>query len=98
MALMTFGLLARAECATVPPTVRLTTDVFGRTDGPVVFGWVVAGHQLGAAFAALGAGVLRSTLGTYTVATMISGGLCVVGAMLVLRINRPIDAAAVASA
>ena len=61
-------------------------------------GWVVAGHQLGAAFAALGAGMLRSTLGTYTVATMISGGLCVVGAMLVLRINRPTYASAVASA
>jgi hypothetical protein len=53
---------------------------------------------LGAAFAALGAGMLRSTLGTYTMATMISGGLCVVGAMLVLRINRPIHAPAVVSA
>jgi len=42
--------------------------------------------------------MLRSTLGTYTVATMISGGLCVVGAMLVLRINRPTYAPAVASA
>ena len=84
--------------ATVPPTVRLTTDVFGNREAPVVFGWVVAGHQLGAAFAALGAGMLRSTLGTYTVATMISGGLCVIGAMLVLRINRPTYAPAVASA
>jgi sugar phosphate permease len=85
-----FGLFYGLDwIATVPPTVRLTTDVFGRTDGPVVFGWVVAGHQLGAAFAALGAGMLRSTLGTYTVATMISGGLCVIGAVLVLRINRP---------
>jgi sugar phosphate permease len=94
-----FGLFYGLDwIATVPPTVRLTTDVFGSRDAPVVFGWVVAGHQLGAAFAALGAGMLRSTLGTYTMATMISGGLCVVGAMLVLRINRPTDAAAVASA
>jgi sugar phosphate permease len=94
-----FGLFYGLDwIATVPPTVRLTTDVFGSRDAPVVFGWVVAGHQLGAAFAALGAGMLRSTLGTYTMATMISGGLCVIGAMLVLRINRPTDAAAVASA
>lgn len=94
-----FGLFYGLDwIATVPPTVRLTTDVFGSRDAPVVFGWVVAGHQLGAAFAALGAGMLRSTLGTYTVATMISGGLCVVGAMLVLRINRPNFAPAVASA
>jgi sugar phosphate permease len=94
-----FGLFYGLDwIATVPPTVRLTTDVFGSRDAPVVFGWVVAGHQLGAAFAALGAGMLRTTLGTYTMATMISGGLCVVGAMLVLRINRPTYAPAVVSA
>jgi predicted MFS family arabinose efflux permease len=94
-----FGLFYGLDwIATVPPTVRLTTDVFGSRDAPVVFGWVVAGHQLGAAFAALGAGMLRSTLGTYTVATMISGGLCVIGAFLVLRISRPTYVPAVASA
>jgi predicted MFS family arabinose efflux permease len=75
--------------ATVPPTVRLTTDVFGKEAAPVVFGWIVAGHQLGAAFAALGAGVLRSDLGTYTIASMISGGLCLIAALVVLRIHRP---------
>lgn len=74
--------------ATVPPTVRLTTDAFGKESAPVVFGWVVAGHQLGAAFAAYGAGLLRSSLGTYTVASMISGGLCLIASMLVLRIHR----------
>lgn len=74
--------------ATVPPTVRLTTDAFGKESAPVVFGWVVAGHQLGAAFAAYGAGVLRSSLGTYTVASMISGGLCLIASILVLRIHR----------
>jgi predicted MFS family arabinose efflux permease len=74
--------------ATVPPTVRLANDVYGRESAPIVFGWVVAGHQLGAAFAALGAGMLRSSLGSYTVATMISGGLCIVAAVMVLRINR----------
>jgi predicted MFS family arabinose efflux permease len=74
--------------ATVPPTVRLATDVFGRDKAPIVFGWVVAGHQLGAAFAALGGGMLRASLGTYTVASMISGGMCLVAAVIVLRINR----------
>ncbi|WP_321882223.1 MFS transporter [Paraburkholderia bannensis] len=74
--------------ATVPPTVRLATDVFGKERAPIIFGWVVAGHQLGAAFAAFGAGLLRSSLGTYTVASMISGGLCLVASFLVLRINR----------
>lgn len=74
--------------ATVPPTVRLATDIWGRERAPVVFGWIVAGHQLGAAFAALGAGLLRASLGTYTLASMISGGLCIVGAVIVLRIKR----------
>jgi sugar phosphate permease len=74
--------------ATVPPTVRLTNDVFGTKDAPIVFGWIVAGHQLGAAFAALLAGILRNSLGTYTAATMMSGGLCLVAAFMVLRINR----------
>ena len=74
--------------ATVPPTVRLTTDIFGSQKAPIVFGWIVAGHQLGAAFAALGAGLIRSSLGSYTVATIISGGLCVVSALVVLRIYR----------
>ncbi len=74
--------------ATVPPTVRLTTDVFGKESAPVVFGWIVAGHQLGAAFAAFGAGVLRADLGTYTVASTISGGLCLIAAIVVLRIHR----------
>jgi sugar phosphate permease len=99
LGLPVFGLFYGLDwIATVPPTVRLTTDVFGSRDAPVIFGWVVAGHQLGAAFAALGAGMLRSTLGSYTVATMISGGLCVLGAFLVLRINRPTFGAAAAAA
>lgn len=74
--------------ATVPPTVRLTNDVFGKQDAPIVFGWVVAGHQLGAASAALVGGMLRTSLGTYTLATMLSGALCLVAALLVLRIHR----------
>jgi predicted MFS family arabinose efflux permease len=74
--------------ATVPPTVRLATDIYGRESAPIVFGWVVAAHQLGAAFAALGAGLLRASLGSYTMATMISGSLCIVAAGMVLRINK----------
>ena len=36
----------------------------------------------------LGGGMLRASLGTYTVATMISGSLCIVAAVMVLRINK----------
>ena len=74
--------------ATVPPTVRLANDVFGAKAAPVVFGWIVAGHQLGAATAVLGAGMMRPSLGNYTLASMISGGLCLIAAVIVLRIHR----------
>jgi len=78
--------------ATVPPTVRLTTQVFGAQDAPVVFGWVVAGHQLGAAVAAYGAGVLRETFGNYTLAYLSAGGMCVVAALMVMSIGgRPAE-------
>ena len=74
--------------ATVPPTVRLTTQLFGKADAPIIFGWLLAGHQLGAGITALEAGVLRSMLGAYLVPVLISGGLCLVAALLVLRIGR----------
>ena len=74
--------------ATVPPTVKLTSDVFGAKAAPVVFGWIVAGHQLGAAFAVLGAGMMRASLGNYTLASTVSGGLCLFAAVMVLRIHR----------
>jgi sugar phosphate permease len=73
--------------ATVPPTVRLTTDIFGRERGPIVFGWIVACHQIGAAFATLVAGMMRASLGNYQLATLCSGALCILGAVLVLRIR-----------
>jgi predicted MFS family arabinose efflux permease len=74
--------------ATVPPTVRLTTQTFGAQDGPVVFGWVVAGHQLGAAVAAYGAGALRDALGSYNVAYFSAGTVCVLAALMVTTIGR----------
>src|SRR4029077_16800185 len=54
--------------ATVPPTVKLTGEVFGREKASIVFGWVAAMHQVGAACAAYAAGVLRTTTGSYTLA------------------------------
>jgi sugar phosphate permease len=74
--------------ATVPPTVRLTTNAFGKEQVGMMFGWIVAGHQLGAAFAALGAGVLHTTLGSYLEAFMISGSLCMIAAVMSLYVGR----------
>jgi sugar phosphate permease len=74
--------------ATVPPTVRLTADVFGREKASIVFGWVVASHQIGAAFAAYAAGVLRTSFGSYAWAFISAGALCLIAAVAVLPIAR----------
>src|SRR5438067_98639 len=74
--------------ATVPPTVRLATEAVGVQDAPIAFGWVVASHQVGAGVGALGAGLIRSTLATYTPAWVAAGTICLVAAIAVLRIGR----------
>jgi sugar phosphate permease len=74
--------------ATVPPTVRLTTDTFGRARAGIVFGWIVAAHQLGAAVATFGAGTIRSLVGDYQPAFLTAGALCLATAAMVLQIGR----------
>jgi MFS family permease len=74
--------------ATVPPTVRLTAQRFGAERANLVFGWVFAGHQIGAAFAAFGAGLSRTLLASYLPAFFFAGALCVIAAVIVLAIAR----------
>jgi MFS family permease len=74
--------------ATVPPTVRLTAQRFGPERANLVFGWIFAGHQLGAATAAFGAGLSRTVLETYLPAFFIAGALCIVAALITLTISR----------
>jgi sugar phosphate permease len=80
--------------ATVPPTLRLTTDAFGKAEAPIVFGWILTGHQIGAAVAAFGAGYLRSSLETYLQAFLLAGLACLVAAVASLWIGRPREGAA----
>ncbi|WP_176598408.1 MULTISPECIES: MFS transporter [Sphingobium] len=74
--------------ATVPPTVKLTAQRFGAERTNVVFGWIFAGHQLGAASAALAGGLSRTVWQSYMPAFVAAGILCLIGAGLVLLINR----------
>jgi MFS family permease len=80
--------------ATVPPTVRLTAQRFGPERANLVFGWIFAGHQMGAASAAFGAGLSRTMLATYLPAFFVAGALCVVAALIVLTISRQVKPAA----
>jgi predicted MFS family arabinose efflux permease len=74
--------------ATVPPTLKLANQVFGEVDAPIVFGWIAAGHQLGAASAALLAGVLRQVEGQYLQAFVLAGALALAAALASLTIAR----------
>jgi MFS family permease len=73
--------------ATVPPTVALCREYFGDR-GPVVFGWVFASHQVGAALAATVAGLVRDRLGSYDLAWYVAGALAVAAAVLSLLLRR----------
>ncbi len=87
--LAVFGLFYGLDwIATVPPTVKLTTAAFGQQQSGVVYGWIVVMHQVGSATAAYGSGLLRTMSGDYTDAFWISGALCMIAALLVLRIGR----------
>lgn len=74
--------------ATVPPTVKLTAARFGRERANLVFGWIFAGHQLGAAAAAFGAGLSRTVLSSYLPAFFSAGALCLIAAALILTIGQ----------
>jgi sugar phosphate permease len=73
--------------ATVPPTVRLTAQRFGPERANLVFGWIFAGHQLGAATAAFGAGLSRTVLLSYLPAFFAAGVLCIIAAVIALAIT-----------
>ena len=73
--------------ATVPPTVRLTTEAFGRENTGVIYGWIGASHQLGASMAAFGAGAMRTALGDYTLAFRVAGSLCVLAGLALLTLG-----------
>jgi predicted MFS family arabinose efflux permease len=74
--------------ATVPPTVRLTSEAFGRENTGVIYGWISASHQLGASMAALGAGTIRTMTGDYQTAFWSAGILCVLAGLCFLTIGR----------
>lgn len=74
--------------ATVPPTVKIAADRFGREKVGLVFGWVFAGHQLGAATAAYGAGLSRTELSSYLPAFFIAGAFCLLASILAITLKK----------
>ena len=73
--------------AAVPPTAALCREIFG-DNGTIVFGWVFAAHQIGAAAAAFAAGAVRDAFGEYTYAWWGGAAMCVIAAVLSFAVRR----------
>jgi predicted MFS family arabinose efflux permease len=78
--------------ATVPPTLALTNRAFGTRKAPVMFGWIAASHQIGAAAAAFLAGASRSVTGSYLDAFVVAGFVGVAAALMSLGISSRVNA------
>ena len=75
--------------ATVPPTVKLANAAFDKRRGAMIFGWIFAGHQIGSAAAAYGAGLTRTVLLSYTPALYAAGIACLLAALSIFLVGRP---------
>ncbi|GHB39577.1 MFS transporter [Streptomyces cirratus] len=73
--------------ATVPPTIALCREQYGE-DSAIVFGWVLASHQVGAALVAFLAGLARDAFGSYDLVWYAAGALCAVAALMSMTIRR----------
>jgi MFS family permease len=89
LGLMAFALLFGLDyVATVPPTVALVSDTFGRQNVGTVYGWVFAAHQAGAALSAWGGGVIRERWGDYVPAFLTAGVAAVIAGIAILWVKR----------
>jgi MFS family permease len=74
--------------STVPPTISLCADLFGRRNVGTVYGWVFGAHQVGAAVLAYLGGVMHDSFGSYTIAFISSGVIAIFGGIMAMRIDR----------
>src|SRR5438034_773293 len=73
--------------ATVPPTMAITADTFGKQNIGKIYGWIFMSHQIGAAIMAWSAGALRTWMGDYQFAFLSGGVIAMIAAGLALQIK-----------
>lgn len=73
--------------ATVPPSMALTADTFGKQNVGKVYGWIFMSHQIGAAIMASVAGAIRVWMGDYQFAFLSGGAIAMIAAGLALQIR-----------
>ena len=74
--------------ATVPPTVGLTRQRFGLQKSAMMYGWMVAFHQVGAGVAAYFGGLFYEALGSYKMSFLLAGGFCLLASLFVILIKK----------
>jgi sugar phosphate permease len=79
--------------ATVPPSMAITADTFGRQNVGKVYGWIFMSHQIGAAIMSSAAGAVRDYVGDYNLAFLSGGMIAMIAAGLALQIKpKPTEA------
>lgn len=74
--------------ATVPPTINLSRQIFGLQNSAIIYGWIYASHQAGAATAAYGGGLIYKYFNTYTWAFFMAGVFCLLASLFVIVIKK----------
>lgn len=74
--------------ATVPPTISISRQIFGTAKSGMVYGWIFAAHQVGAAVAAYGGGLIYQFFNSYTWAFFLAGVFCLFGSLFVIVIKK----------
>lgn len=74
--------------ATVPPTIGIARQVFGIHQSGIIYGWIFASHQAGAAAAAYGGGIIYKFFDSYTWAFFLAGVFCVLASLFVIGIKK----------
>ncbi|MBK9125150.1 MAG: MFS transporter [Chloroflexi bacterium] len=87
--------------ATVPPTINLTAERFGRKSLGSIYGWIYCSHMIGAGIASFAGGFFRDHLGDYHLIFISAAIMGIVASGLTLGIKgrgvaRPVPAAAAA--
>lgn len=74
--------------ATVPPTISISRQIFGTKKSGIIYGWIFASHQAGAAAAAYGGGLIYKFFNTYTWAFFLAGVFCLLASLFVIIIKK----------
>lgn len=74
--------------ATVPPTISIARQTFGTNKSGVIYGWIFASHQAGAALAAYGGGLIYKFFNSYTWAFFLAGVFCALASLFVIMVKK----------